>query len=165
MATNSTVMKKVFLTLFSFISFICYAQDDLNYTPEKKVGDIPKKANTIIIADSLPKMELYAKISDLLFENGYGILSSDKELGNITTTEKSFKNGVVKLTFLIKDNRILMRGHYRDDFTLDLGGVSSGPEWAEIKYYGMKKSITMNAWDEMSKFANAIPGKKEYLMK
>ncbi|NLJ42509.1 MAG: hypothetical protein GX431_02550 [Bacteroidales bacterium] len=72
---------------------------------------IPPKANTIIITDSLTMNQYYLKVTDILFESGYGKLSTDIENGTITTTEKAFKNGVVKLVILVKDNKVLLRGN------------------------------------------------------
>lgn len=149
-------MKTISLSLLLIISSaILTAQDVL----------IIKKANTIIITDSLSRDSLYNKIADLLFESGYGILNTDKVQGIITTTEKSFKNGVVKLNFLIKDQKVVLRGDYKDNLTIDLGGVSQGPSWNVINFAGQKNSINRSAWDEMYKISEQIPGKKEYVIK
>jgi hypothetical protein len=158
-------MKTIFSALFILVSLAAGAQDDLYYTPEPKPGDIPKKANTIIITTSSVDMQMFTKVSDLLFENGYGIQSSDEEHGNITTTEKGFKDGSLKLTFLIKANRILVRGNCRISISLNFGAASTEPDWQDIIYFGMKKSPMMLAWNEMAKITNSLPGEKEYLVK
>jgi hypothetical protein len=126
---------------------------------------IPKKSNAIIITDTLSLLTYYKDISNLLYENGYGILNENRELGIISTTEKSFKNGVLKLNFLIKDNKIILRGDFKIDISLSLGSVSSVPTWSTIQYIGMKNSPSKNAWNEMIKISEAIPGEKEYLIK
>jgi hypothetical protein len=145
-------MKKMLLSMFLIISILCQAQ-------------ILKKANTISIARSGTQMECFNQVNTLLLEAGYGILNTDKELGIISTTEKSFKNGSIKLNFLIKDHKILLRGDFKDNLSLTLGGVTSGPSWNVIQNIGQKNSITQNAWNEMNKVAEAIPGEKEYLIK
>jgi hypothetical protein len=158
-------MKAAALFLFSLITMTSFAQDDLYYSPPKEPSAIPKKANCIIITDTISQLNYYNKITDILFESGYGILNSDKASGTITTTEKAFKNGTVKLAILIKDNRVVLRGDWKDNISLDLGGVSAEPSWAIISFQGMKNSPYLNAWNEMNKVALAIGTKIEYLIK
>ena len=158
-------MKYPFLALLLLISMMSSAQDSFNHSTEDKPENIIKKANTIIINNELAQAELFGKISDQLFENGYGILNADVENGNITTSEKAFKNGSIKLSLLIKDKRVLIRGNFKSDMTFAMYGVTAGNEWIEICYRGQKKSPAMLAWDEMAKIADAIPGNKEYLIK
>lgn len=145
-------MKKALFLLFFLIPNLIEAQ-------------IPKKANTIIIVDSLSQEQYYTKINDLLFESGYGILNTDKSLGTITTTEKSYKNGSVKLNILIKDSKVLLRGDFKADMSITMGGVTATASWLAIEYSGGKNSAYRNAWDEMDKVAQLIPGSKEYLIK
>jgi hypothetical protein len=140
-----TAMKTAFLTSLILISMLAGAQ-------------IPKKANTILIAGSATQTEYLKQINTLLFENGYGILSSDPGMGTITTTGKSYKRGTVKFTFLIADRKITMRGQYST-------AINSPSEWYDIQYSGMKGSPILEAWNEMSKIADSIFGNKEYLMK
>jgi hypothetical protein len=127
--------------------------------------NIPHKANTIIITDTLSQSQFYSKITYILFESGYGILNTDKELGTITTTEKPYKNGGVKLILLIKDKRIVLRGDYTTGIGLSMSGVTSAPGWYMIEFNGAKNSPTQNAWLEMQKIADQIPGAKEYQLK
>jgi hypothetical protein len=127
---------------------------------------IPKKANTIIVTNTLTKEQLYNSISNALFEVGYGILNGDKELGQITTTEKSFKTGVVKLNILIKDQKVLIRGDFKMSISINYGsGVTSNPSWSMIENKGMKGSAYQDSWNEMIKITDQIPGTKEYLIK
>lgn len=144
-------MKKLFFVLFFIIPMLTEAQ-------------IPKKANTIIIVDSLSQEQFYNKINDLLFESGYGILNTDKSQGTITTTEKSYKNGSIKLNILIKDSKVLLRGDFKTDLSIEIYGVTSNPSWSAIENTGGKNSAYRNAWDEMSKIADSIPGAKRYLI-
>ncbi len=127
--------------------------------------EVPKKANTVIITDTLSQQILFSKVSDLLFEYGYGIHNSDKQSGTITTTEKPYKNGVIKLNFLIKDNRMILRGDFRSDISLELYGVTSEPTWMSIENRGQKNSAGRNAWDEMIRFVSALPGSKEFVLR
>jgi hypothetical protein len=120
---------------------------------------IPKKANTIIITDTLSQEHLYNKITDLLFENGYGILNTDKAQGTITTTQRAMRTGTVALVFLIKDKRVILRGNAKGLEEI------SGDDLFAIEYRGMKGSIYRDAWDEMQKVSDNIPGTKEYLVK
>lgn len=123
---------------------------------------VPKNANTIFITDSLDFEQNYNTISELLFTNGYGIFNADKSLGTITTNEKPLKNGSVRLIIMVKDNRIIIKGQVNANMEMSLYGVTSKSEWEQICYAGMKKSILMNAWNEMNKIAEALPGSKEY---
>lgn len=126
---------------------------------------IPPKANTIIITDTLTMNQYYSTITEILFESGYGIQSTDKETGTITTTEKAYKNGSIKLVILVKDNKVLLRGDFKSDLEISLYGVTSEASWSVIENIGGKKSVYQNAWSELQKFANVIPGKKEYLIR
>jgi hypothetical protein len=136
------------------ISYVITAQEE-----------IPKKANTISINDTISALNYFGKITETLLENGYGILNSDQKNGIITTTEKPFKNGSVKLNFLIRENKVMLRGDYKDNLSIDLGGVTSGPSWSEIRFIGQRNSIALNAWEELHKIALQIPGTKQYLIK
>lgn len=124
---------------------------------------IPKNANTIIITDTLSQEQFYNKITNILFESGYGILSSDIASGTITTTPKPIKSGTVKLNILIKDKKVSIRGEFRGP-PIDFGGVIADAP-SIIEYYGMKRSPAMQAWNEMNSIVTQIPGKKEYLVK
>lgn len=126
---------------------------------------IPQKANSIIITDTLTQSQYYDVITGILFEYGYGILNTDKDLGTITTTEKPFKNGGVKLIIMAKDNRVLLRGDFKVGMSLSMNGVTSEPSWSTIENRGVKNSAYQNAWAEMQKVADLIPGNKEYQIK
>ena len=120
--------------------------------------NIPKKANTIIITDELTKDQFYDQITDILLEAGYGIHSTDRAQGTITTIERPFKDGQVRLTLLIKDNRVVLRGSFSSDV------IDYGDEWEMIVNRGQKGSIYQNAWLEFKKIADQISGTKEYLI-
>jgi hypothetical protein len=124
-----------------------------------------KKANTIVISDSLSQQQYFSKISDILFESGYGILNSDKETGTITTTEKPIKNSHVRLTLLIKDQKVLLRGQININLSINIDGVTAKSSFQTIENAGSKKSPLMEAWNEMVKIASQIPGEKEYQIK
>ena len=158
-------MKSILSSALLLISLQLIAQDDLYYTSAKQVDSIPKKANTIIIEGTQSRNEYFNAITNILFEAGYGIHSSDKEQGIITTSEKSFKKGVIKLTFLIKNKRVVLRGQYNLNMSIDFGEVTSEIAWSEIMYFGMKKSPNIIAWEEMIKVANQIQGNKVYAVK
>jgi len=120
---------------------------------------IPKKANTIIISGDLNQADFYAKIADILFDNGYGLQSSDKALGSLTTTSRGIKSGnfQVMFTVLVKDNKATLRGQWKsEELKFD---------WLIIEYGGQKGSMKMITWNEMINLANQIPGTKEYLIK
>jgi hypothetical protein len=146
-------MKKMLFSMFLLVAITCNAQ-------------IPKKANTITIAGNSSQADNFKQVNTTLFENGYGILNSDKELGLITTTEKSFIDGAIKLNILVKDNKVLIRGDYKMSVSINIGaGATIDPTWSTILFTGMKGSPAKDAWIEMSKLADAIPGDKEYLIK
>jgi hypothetical protein len=158
-------MKAAVLFLFSLITIGSHAQDDLYYQAPKEPAAISNKANCIIITDSLTQQDYFKKITELLFESGYGVLNSDKEIGTITTGEKAFKNGTVKLNILIKDYRVVLRGDWKDNISIELYGVTAEQSWAVITHKGMKNSPYLNAWNEMNKIAVQIGSKREYLVK
>jgi hypothetical protein len=138
----------------SFMPHMLYAQEPML-----------KKANTIVISDSLSQQQYFSKISDILFESGYGILNSDKETGTITTTEKPIKNSHVRLTLLIKDQKVLLRGQININLSINIDGVTAKSSFQTIENAGSKKSPLMEAWNEMVKIASQIPGEKEYQIK
>jgi hypothetical protein len=147
------------LTILISVSFLIVLQ--YSYSQEQ----IPRKANLIVISDTISQHKYYSEITDILFENGYGIHNSNEETGTITTTDKSFRHGNIRLTFLIKNNRVLLRGQFNMNLSINYGGVSSDAGWVGIEYYGMKKSPAMTAWDEMYLIAKSIPGIRECLVK
>jgi len=138
-------MKKLVFLLFMMSEFLLSAQ-------------IPKNANMIIITGDESQQAYLKQINDLLFENGYGIFSSDPAQGTITTTEKSYKRGNIKFMFLVKEKKISIRGQYNT-------GVNSPSEWYDVANKGMKGSPALEAWNVMTKIADAVPGEKEYLVK
>ncbi len=127
--------------------------------------DPAAKANTIIITDTLSAQSYWKIVSALLIENGFGIQSADKETGTISTLPRSFKNGDSRFNLLIQDKRIVIRGDLTTGIGIDYGSVSSGASWYMIENKGGKGSPYNNAWNELFKFAELIPGKKEYLVK
>lgn len=138
-------MKSLFLYSFLMFGLLTNAQ-------------IPQKANMIIITGNESQQSCFKQVNEVLFENGYGILTSDSGTGTITTTDKSYKRGNIKFTFLIKDNEVIVRGQYSTSF-------DSYAQWSDVIYKGMKGSPMLLAWEEMTKIADEIPGQKEYLIK
>lgn len=122
--------------------------------------NIPKKANTIIVTDTLSKEQYYTKINEVLFENGFGLQSSDKSMGSFTTNPKEFKNGSYKLNILATDKKVTIRGQWKwREWT-------TGPEeWDDIVFGGQNTSPMRRSWDAMQSITDQIPGKKEYLIK
>jgi hypothetical protein len=108
--------------------------------------DIPQKTNSIVITDILSQGQFYNRIAEILFESGYGVLNTDKELVTITTTEKLFKNGVIKLVLLIKDKRVIMRGDFKTDIGWSMSSVTSEPTGSVIENKGARNSLYRNAW-------------------
>lgn len=128
--------------------------------------DIPKKANIVKIYDTLTVQDAWKTINSVLITNGYGIENSNKETGTILTSNKPFKNGTIKLNILVNDDYTLITGNYKSNISLDYGGgVSDGPSTYQIAYTGQKNSVAMNAWNEMKKLIDQLPGKKEYSVK
>lgn len=125
--------------------------------------EIPKKANVIIITDTLSQEQSYNKITEILFEYGYGIQNFDRPVGTITTTLKPIKGATVKLNFLIKDNKVSVRGDFLGP-SVELYDVINNRS-SVIENRGMNGSPAKNAWDELCKITDQVPGKKEYLIK
>lgn len=121
-----------------------------------------KKANTIIISNDFSLQENIKQVTEMLFESGYGILNSDSNTGVISTTEKPFKNGSLKLNILARDKKITIRGNFTTNISIDLGSVTSESSWGMIENRGQKNSPYLNAWNEMNNFALLLPGEKEY---
>lgn len=154
-------MKHIFALIITVITpFFCHAQDDLYYIEE---DIIPKKSNTIMIDNDLVKTQNLTALDEILFNNGFGIHNKNNDSGSITTTEKPFKHGVIKLMILVKDNKVLIKGQYNINISYTVYGVTSETDWQPVQYLGTKKSPSMKAWDEIAKVAEAIPGSKKYL--
>lgn len=147
-------MKKIVLAMF-----VCLFSASLS------AQEVPKKANYIVISDSLSQAENFSLVTDLLFEHGYGVLNSDRESGIISTTEKDFKNGSIKLNIQAKDGKLSFRGDYISNISFSLNGVTASSSWTNISNIGQRNSVTQNAWNEMQKIINALPGEKEYLIR
>lgn len=124
-----------------------------------------KKANTIIISNDFSLQNNIKQVTEILFESGYGVHNSDMDAGIISTTEKSFKNGSVKLNILVRDQKITIRGDFKTNISLDLGGVIEEDSWTMIQNSGGKNSPYRNAWDSMNNFALLLPGEKYYEIK
>lgn len=124
-----------------------------------------KKANTIVISNDLSLKNNIKQVTEILFESGYGIHNSDTDAGVISTTEKSFKNGSIKLNILVRDQKITIRGDFKTNISLDIGSVTSESSWEMIENRGQKNSPYQNAWDSMNNFALLLPGEKYYEIK
>lgn len=127
--------------------------------------EIPKKANLIVVNDSLTKQQYFDKCLGVLFENGYGIVSSDKDTGNITTTEKESKYGTLKLMILIKDYQVLLRGSFNNNVSISMYGVTSESSFIDISNYGTKNSPLKRAFEDMDNIAKQIGTNIEYRIK
>lgn len=121
-----------------------------------------KKANTIIISNDFSLQENIKHVTEMLFEAGYGIHNSDANAGAITTTEKSFKNGTIKLNILIKEKKITIRGNFKTDISVSIGAVTAEAGQRMVENIGGKNSPYRNAWDDMNKLALLLPGEKSY---
>ena len=86
-------------------------------------------------------------------------------MGTISTTEKSFKNGEIKLNILMKDGKVIIRGNFKSNINISMYGVSTAETWYTIEYTGAKGSAYRNAWNEMQKISDQIPGLKTYAVK
>lgn len=128
-------MRKLTLILL-LIPFLVYSQ---------QAREPFTKANAIIIPIEESQEQAYKKIAQILSENGFGIASSDALLGIITTTEKDYKNGTLKLNAFVTQNKIRLSGN----FTIDALNMTS-----RIDYKGMKNSAGRNAWDIMQQIAS-----------
>jgi hypothetical protein len=127
---------------------------------------IPKNANTIVISDTFQQSRKYNEITEILFENGIGTSYADKEMGQITTTPVSFKNGNFILLLSIKDTLTTIRGQWSWNMKVNSRGVMYDfSEYDDIKYKGMKNSPVRNAWEAMQKIIDQIPGEKSYIIK
>jgi hypothetical protein len=125
---------------------------------------IPRNANTVIIYQGDNKIT-FDQTLKLLFDNGYSVLAINKETGIISTEEKTFINGIIKLNLMIGDSLIILRGSFKSDLSIEVSGVKAENTWEIISYRGQRKSIARNAWDEIMKIASAFPGDKKYLMR
>jgi hypothetical protein len=121
-----------------------------------------EKNNTIIVSNDLELQENIKQVTEMLFELGYGIHSSDVKTGIITTTEKPYKNGSVKLNILVRAGKISIRGYFSMNVSINIGSVTSDLGWTMIENRGQKNSPIFNAWSEMNKLALLLPGEKTY---
>lgn len=127
---------------------------------------IPPNANTIVITDTLSAPAKFNQVTTILFENGVGILNSDRETGTILTTPTAFKNGTITLTFLVSGNKVTARGQWTWNITVGLDGVTRDPDpRGAISCGGQRNSARRNAWDAFYKIVSQIPGDREYYVR
>lgn len=127
---------------------------------------IPKDANTVVITDTLSAPAKFNQVTTILFENGVGILQSDRETGTILTAPVAFKNGTITLTFLMADNKVTVRGQWTWNMTVTLNGVSQTPDpMGDINYGGQRGSAKRNSWEAFYKIVSLIPGSREYFVR
>jgi hypothetical protein len=127
---------------------------------------IPKDANTVVITDTISAPAKFNQTTTILYENGIGILQSDRETGTILTTPVAFKNGTITLTLLVADNKVTARGQWTWNMTVTLNGVTHNPDpMGDIQYGGQRNSAKRNSWDAFYKIVSQIPGNREYFIR
>lgn len=144
--------KLIFLFAITF-SVVCHGQT------------IPKNTNAITITGDFTRSEKIDQIADTFLDSGVIIASIDRELGSITTSPKSFKNGTVTLHVVVRDGKVTIRGNWQSDVVVSLYGVTSNPNDIQpVSYGGMQGSPKRNAWDAFHSIVEKIPGDKEYVV-
>jgi hypothetical protein len=112
--------------------------------------EIPERANLIKVIGT--KADLFNFVAQTLSLEGYPIIQAEEAAGIISTGEKSFIPGDIKLSVTVMDSTVYVRGSAR------LGSGSS----SEISNQGMKGSPARKWWDEMNRVALLLGSDPSY---
>lgn len=135
-------MKKLLLPFF--VIFTCCLAN---------AQEVPEKANVIVItlSDSATAIN---KTSKTLEEKKYTI-KKGKKPSLLMTEPKAIKNGRIYLNAEVKGAEVWLSGKI----------IYTGQDNAIIEHKGKEGSVSMNAWEELSKVSKAFGGKIRYEIK
>ena len=123
---------------------------------------VPKKANKIIIVNSMTLEENYIYVGKILVQNGYGLKTSNKDFGLFETAPKMLNRrqgwtGIFNV--VVADSLITLTGQFTAGQSMNYGsGVRSEASYYEIKYMG-KGLYDNSAFFEMMDLAMKLGNK------
>ncbi len=141
-------MRTIFFIALTILSASCISTIRV---PGSNRGD-----NTVIIRTTDHHDVAYRKIGQLLVNNGFNLMNSDRDLGSITTDNKYI--GIMSAQWLMKAS-IIITGE--DNATIFITGQSNrSPEnpWRRIENKGIKGSINQVGWNELYSVAQQYDG-------
>lgn len=130
----------IFLIIISF--------SKISFGQELAKNGLPLNAKAIILDSDKNYEDLFWITSKVLFDQEYEIKQANKDIGIIQTELKNVKGGwYLRLSLSVSEGFVKILGYtkvLRDDND-------------QVINYGMKGSLNLMAFDEMSRIANAIP--------
>ncbi|MHC1705761.1 MAG: hypothetical protein AB9846_17805 [Tenuifilaceae bacterium] len=155
-------MKKIAVVTLLVLNFSGFCQE-----VKHEMNVVPKKANKILIDNSMTFEENYFHVGKILVQNGYGLKTSNKDFGLFETSPKQMKRrqgwtGIFNI--VVADSLITVTGQFTAGVSIELGsGVRSEASYYEIKYMG-KGLYDNTAFYEMMDLAKKFGPKIKYVI-
>jgi hypothetical protein len=114
-----------------------------------------QKKDTKIIVTVQDTTNILNRIALALYEKGYTLDQKDEAVKFIATKEKAIAvwKMPIKVRALVKNNTIVLSGDYIPP---------TDNKWNEVNFRGHKKSMDMQAWDELRGIAESIGNQITY---
>jgi hypothetical protein len=150
---------KYILLLFPLFSF----------AQTKKTSDHPFEGAKKIVVLVKDTTGIFEKVENSLLNSGYTFTVADKNDKFLVTDLKTQKDGTrMKIRAHVRDSSVVFDGFYPLDDNdnggtlISVNGQSETRKPESVIYKGQKGSPFMNAWQELTRAASAIGGKRIY---
>jgi len=149
-------MKKIFFSLFLFISIIAIGQ---NSSIEKP----PKKTWKILIKNNNNKDTNFKLVGQIIVDNDFSIEKKDSDYLTLKTSPKvtDGKTSTYYLNLISKDSLIVLTGMAKSRINVQFANVEE--EYSKIQNIGMKGSIAKDQFDSMFNFAKLFNSDIEFI--
>jgi hypothetical protein len=115
--------------------------------------------NTIIINEFIPLEKLKASF----FDRGFIVQGNDTMYIQTSEVLQSKKDAVyIKLNIKRTDSNLVIKGQMKINYSIEIWGVSSPPQFEPIEYWRDKKSLPRLAFDFVQKFALSLSSNLSY---
>jgi hypothetical protein len=138
------LMRVVVFMTFMLSSVSCIITERV---PGSETGD-----NIIVIQTQDPPDVAYRKIGQILHNNGFMIMNSDRELGSISTDKKNI--GMISSEWALKVS-VLITGN--ENAVIDLRGQTNRDNesaWRPLENKGVSGTINQLGWNELYTLAS-----------
>lgn len=120
-----------------------------------------KGSNVIII--KMDTTGAFKRLTNLLYDKGYGVEQSDPANGAIFSSEKAVGITNVKIRMRLKDSAVYITGTVALASDIHFGSVTLPKTYDPIYCAGSKGSPLRKAWNELNSFALAVGDRIEYV--
>lgn len=141
-------MRTILLIVLTILSTSCISTIRV---PGSNRGD-----NTVIIRTNDHHDVAFRKIGQLLVNNGFNLMNSDRDIGSITTDNKYI--GIMSAQWLMKASVIITGENNATIFITGQYNRSRENPWRRLENKGLKGSITQVGWNELYFVAQQYDG-------